>query len=260
MVGIISCGGYVPRYRLNRGLIYKAMGWMNPANIANAKGEKAVANFDEDSITMAVAAGSDSLKGFDRSKVGGVFFASTSMPYKERLNAGIVTAALGLNEHIRAADFSGSLKAGTTAMLSALEAVESKRTNNIIVCSSDCRLGKPASPQELIFGDAAAAFFVGDEGVIAEFKGSYSITYDFGDHYRGAIAKFDRQWEDRWIRDLGFDQFVQEVVNGLLHKYQLKITDFSKIIYPCYYGAARKRLNKGLGIAPEGEQSNFQRP
>jgi len=26
---ICSCGRYVPRYRLNRGLIYKSMGWMN---------------------------------------------------------------------------------------------------------------------------------------------------------------------------------------------------------------------------------------
>lgn len=243
---------------MNRGLIYKAMGWMNPANIAYARGEKAVANFDEDSITMAVAAGIDSLKGYDRSHVEGVFFASTTMPYKERLNAGIVTAALGLNEHIRAADYSGSLKAGTTAMLSALEAVESKRTHTMLVCSSDCRLGKPASSQELIFGDAAAAFLVGDEGVIAEFKGSFSTTYDFGDHYRGATATYDRQWEDRWIRDLGFDQFVPEVINGLLDTYHVKATDFSKIIYPCYYGAARKKINKALGIAPEGEQSNLQ--
>ncbi len=248
----------MPRYRLSRGLIFNAMGWMNPANIALASGEKAVANFDEDSITMTVAAGVDSLKGIERSKVGGVYFASTSMSYKERLNAGIIMAALGLNDHIRAADFSGGLKAGTTALLSALEGVESKRTNNMLVCSSDCRLGRPASPQEMIFGDAAAALLVGDEGVIAEFKGSYSITYDFGDHYRGGTAKFDRQWEDRWIRDLGFDQFVPEVVNGLLDKYQLKITDFAKVIYPCHYVAARKRLNKVLGIAPEVEQSNLQ--
>ena len=66
MIGICSYGGYVPRYRLNRGLIYGAMGWINPANIANAGGEKAVANFDEDSITMAVAAGIDAVTGIDR--------------------------------------------------------------------------------------------------------------------------------------------------------------------------------------------------
>jgi hypothetical protein len=48
-------------------LVYQAMGWMNPANIANAKGEKAVANFDEDSITMAVAAGLNAINGMERS-------------------------------------------------------------------------------------------------------------------------------------------------------------------------------------------------
>ena len=258
MSGICSYGGYVPRYRLNRGQVYAAMGWMNPANITNAGGEKSVANFDEDSITMAVAAGIDSLKGIDRSKVEGVYFASTTMPYKERLNAGIITSALGLNDQIRAADFSGGLKSGTTALLSAIDGVESKRINNIIVTSSDCRLGKPASPQEMIFGDAAAALLVGDGDVIAEFRGSFSITYDFGDHYRGATAKFDRQWEDRWIRDLGYDQFIPEVVNGLCNKYGMKITDFSKVIYPCHYGAARKKLNKKLNISPEADQSNLQ--
>ncbi|MFC1825051.1 hydroxymethylglutaryl-CoA synthase family protein [Thermodesulfobacteriota bacterium] len=258
MIGICSYGGYVPRYRLNRGLIFKSMGWMNPATIGSAKGEKAVANFDEDSITMAVAAGIDALKGVDRSKVEGVYFASTSMPYKERLNAGIINSALGLNDHSRAADFSGGMKAGTSALLAALEGVESKRLNNVLACSSDCRLGKPSSPQEMIFGDAAAAFLVGTEGVIAEFKGSYSITYDFGDHYRGENAKFDRQWEDRWIRDLGFDQFIPEVVNGLLNKYQLKMDDFSKVVYPCIYTPERKILGKKLGITPEMEQSSLQ--
>jgi len=258
MVGICSYGGYVPRYRLNRGVIYKAMGWMNPANIANAGGEKAVANSDEDSITLAVAAGIDCLKGIEHSKVGGVYFASTSMPYKERLNAGIITSALGLNDQIRAADFSGGIKAGTTALLSALEGVQAKSVSNLLVCSSDCRLGRPASPQELIFGDAAAAFLVGDEGVIAEFKGAYSTTYDFVDHYRGAFAKFDRQWEDRWIRDLGFDQLVPEVVKGLLDKYGLNISDFSKVVYPCHYPAARKKLNKVLGIEPKAVQDNLQ--
>ncbi|UCF92147.1 MAG: hydroxymethylglutaryl-CoA synthase family protein [Desulfobacterales bacterium] len=258
MVGICSYGGYVPRYRLKRSAVYQAMGWMNPGNIAHARGEKAVANFDEDSLTMTVAAGRDALAGMDRSKVEGIYCASTTMPYKERLNAGIVGAALGLNDHIRAADFSGGLKAGTTALLSALDGVEAKRLNHIAVTASECRLGKPASPQELIFGDAAAAVIVGDQNVIAEFKGSYSITYDFADHYRGQSAKYDRQWEDRWIRDLGYDQFIPEVVNGLLNKYELKMADFAKVLYDCHYAAARKKLNQLMGIAPEADQNNLQ--
>jgi len=214
MAGICSYGGYIPRYRLNRGLAHQAMGWINPSNIANAQGERSIANFDEDAVTMAVAAGVDALTGIDRSTIDGLYFASTSMPYKERLNAGIVSGALGLNDNVRAADFSSCIKAGTSAMLSALEGVESKRMNNVVVTSSDCRLGKPASPQELIFGDAGAAFVVGRENVIAEFKGYYSTTHDFVDHYRGQFAKYDRQWEDRWIRDLGFAKLVPETING----------------------------------------------
>ena len=258
MAGICSYGGYVPRYRLNRGIIFGAMGWVNAANIANARGEKAVASFDEDSITMAVAAGIDALGGIDRSKVGGVYFASSTLPYKERLNAGIVTCALGLDDQVRAADFTGGLKAGTTAILAALDGVESKRVNNLLVTAADCRLGKPASPQEMIFGDAAAAVLVGSENVIAEFKDSYSVTYDFCDHFRGAHAKFDTQWEDRWIRDLGIDRFIPEVVNGLLQKTGLKMGDFAKVIYPIHYPAARKKVNKVLGIVPEVEQTNLQ--
>ena len=57
MIGIISYAAYLPRYRLNRMNIFSAMGWLNPALIMNAAGEKAVAGYDEDAITMAAAAG-----------------------------------------------------------------------------------------------------------------------------------------------------------------------------------------------------------
>ncbi len=110
----------------------------------------------------------------------------------------------------------------------------------------------------MIFGDAAAAFVVGSEDVIAEFKGSYSVTYDFGDHYRGEFAKFDRKWEDRWIRDLGYAKFIPAVMNGLMAKYGLKMGDFAKVVYDCHYAAERNRLNRILGITPQQEQSNYQ--
>ena len=258
MVGIVSCGGYVPRFRIDRRKIYAATGWLEPSNAGNMKGEKAVANFDEDSITMAAAAGQKALEGMDHSRIGGIYFASTTMPYKERLNAGILSAALGMNDHVTAADFGGGLKAGTTALVAAADRVRGDAGQAIIVCASDCRLGRPASAEEMIFGDAAAAFVMGDQGVMAEFKGHYSITYDFGDHYRGEFAKYDRKWEDRWIRDMGYDHFIPIAVKGLLNKYNLKMSDFAKVVYDCHYEAERKKLNKTLGITPEMEQKNYQ--
>ncbi len=258
MIGICSYSGYIPRYRLNRGVIYGAMGWMNPATIALARGEKAVANFDEDSITLGVAAGNLALQNVDRSSVESVYFASTTLPYKERLNAAIMVPALGLKDQVRAADFTASLKCGTTALLTALDGVKEGNSAKTLVTAADCRLGKPGSPQEMLFGDASAAVVVGSENVVAEYKGSYSVTYDFGDHFRGVNSKYDNQWEDRWIRDLGFDQFIPEAVNGLLEKTGMQIGDFSKVIYPCIYAAARRGIAKKLGMIPEMDQDNMQ--
>ena len=254
MVGIRSFGAYIPRNRLNRKKIFEAMSWLNSATGALSRGEKAVANFDEDTITMAVAAGRNCITQIDTNDLGGVYFGSTTMPSKERQNAGIIATALGMPEDVRSADFSGSLKSGTSALIAALEAVASGGANNMVACTSDCRLGKMGSPQEMLFGDAAAAFLVSDQDVIAEYKGSFSITSDFVDHFRSSYEKFDRQWEDRWIRDIGYEDLIPKTVEGLLKKNALKIDDFAKVIYACHYTGERKKLNKNLGVDPEKVQ------
>ncbi len=221
---------------------------MNSGTAGLANGEKSVANFDEDSLTMAVSAGIDCVNGFERSDLQGVYFASTTLPYRERQNAGIISGALAMPDSVRTADFTGSLKAGTTALISGLEAVAAKGMDNLLVCCADSRLGKAGSPQEMIFGDGAAAFLLSEQDVIAEYKGSFSLAYDFVDHYRGSQSRFDKQWEERWIRDIGFDRFIPESVNGLLKKYHLKLGDFAKVIYPCYSPAARKELERKMGL------------
>ncbi|MHB8781525.1 MAG: hydroxymethylglutaryl-CoA synthase family protein [Candidatus Geothermincolia bacterium] len=254
MVGISSYGGYVPRYRLNRMVIYGSMGWINPVTITNAQGEKAVANFDEDAITMAVAAGADALAGFDRSEVDGVYLATTSAPYRERQNANLVAGALSARDDVRTADFTGSLKSGTTALLAGIEAVAAGNAGRMLVAGADCRLGKMGTAQEMIFGDAGAAFLLSDRDVIAEFKGAYSVSYDFVDHYRGASAQFDRQWEDRWIRDEGYARFIPEVVQGFCARYGMQPSDFAKVIYPCNYAGARRGIDKKMGLSPEQAQ------
>jgi len=79
------------------------------------------------------------------------------------------------------------------------------------------------------------------------------------DHYRGSKTMFDRQWEDRWIRDAGYDLFIPEVIEGLLTRYNLKLSDFAKVIYPCYYGAERRKLNKTLSLEEEKVQDDMLR-
>ena len=59
MVGIVAFGAYVPRLRLNRQAVYDANKWFAPGLRGLAKGERSMANWDEDSITMAVEAARD---------------------------------------------------------------------------------------------------------------------------------------------------------------------------------------------------------
>src|SRR3989442_7557193 len=85
--------------------------------------EKAVAGWDEDSLTMAVAAAVDCLHGIDRRSVDAVFFASTSYPFQEKQGAAIVAKALDLRRHVQTADAGGSLRARTNALPAGLDTV-----------------------------------------------------------------------------------------------------------------------------------------
>ena len=247
MVGIVAYGVYIPRYRLKRKTISEAMGWFSPVSLP---GEKAVANCDEDSLTMAVAASANCLDGIDRKGVDGLFFATTTAPYREREGAAIIATALDLKSDLRTADFTDSIKSGTAALQSAAEAVKAGGVSSILIGAADSRVGKPGSSGELIFGDGAAALLIGSEGVIASFEGSYSVSYDFPDHWRSEGDRFDRALEDRWIRDEGYGKFIPEAISGLLGKYQLKAEDFAKVIYPGLYLRDHASIGRRLGFEP----------
>jgi len=256
MTGITSYGAYIPRLRLNRMKIFQAMGWFAPAIISVAQGEKAVCNWDEDALTMAVEAGRDCLKGKDRDKVDALFLGSTTLPYADRQNAGIASVALNLGENVLTADFTSSLKAGTGALAAALDAVEGGKENALVI-ASDHRQTKAAYFYEMWFGDGAGSLLVGSDDVIAEYKGGYSVSYDFPDHYRGSMKKFDYMWEERWTRDEGYAKILPEAIRGALDKCDLSTDDLSKVVYPCFFKREHAGIAKKLGLPPEKVQGNM---
>lgn len=254
MTGIISYGTYIPLYRLDRLAIYKSIGWLNPAS--TLFGEKSIANYDEDSITMAVNAGEDCLTGFKRDSVKGLYFATTTPPFMDRQNSGIIATALNLPSDISTEDFTNSTKSGTGALISAYNSVKAgSSNNNILICSSDCKLGKPGSYLEEMYGDGAASFLIGDNNEIAEIKGTFSVSYDFIDQWRTGEDKYNRSWEDRWIREEGYSKIIPESVTGLLKKYDLRPEDFFKICYPCIYERAHTLIGKKMGFELEQIQN-----
>jgi len=251
MIGITSYGAYIPRLRLDRMAIFQAMGWFAPAIMMVAQGERSMCNWDEDTITMAVGASRDCLRGQDKDKLNALYLASTTLPFGDRQNAGIVSAALNLRDDMITADYTSSQKAATTALITAFESIKSGERNNILVTASDSRQTRTAYFYEMWFGDGAAALTVGDTNVIAEYKGSYSMSCDFVDHYRGAGKKYDYVWEERWTRDAGYGEIIPQVVNGLFDKLGITMDDVDKFVYPCFFKRDHANIAWGLGATPE---------
>ncbi len=257
MIGITSFGGYIPRLRLNRMSIYENMGWFAPAVVMVAQGERAFGNWDEDTVTMAVAAARDCLTGADRDRIDAVYLGSTTLPFADRQCAGIVKGALNLPDDIVTADFTTSLRAGTTALITALAAVRGGDHKNVLVTASDMRQTKAATFYEMWFGDGAASVQVGSEDVVAEYLGSYTVSVDFVDHYRGADRTTDYTWEERWVRDEGYGKIIPQAVNGLMEKLSLTMDDVDTLVYPCFFKAEHKKIAKRLGAPIEKVAGNL---
>ena len=251
MIGITSYGAYIPRLRLKRASIVQAMGWFAPEIMAVSQGERAMCNWDEDAITMAVAAARDCLIGKTKEKIDALYLASATLPFADRQNAGIVASALNLRDEIISTDFTASQKVATTALITALDAVKAGERKNIMVTATDKRESKGACSYEMWFGDGAAALGVGDEDVIAQYLGSYTFSCDFGDHYRGAGNKFDYMWEERWARDEGYGKIIPRAINGLFEKLGMTMADVDKLVFPCFFKGDHKKIAKKLGAAPE---------
>ena len=243
MPGISAYGAYVPRYRLGA----ETDGW-------DSAGQRSVANFDEDSVSMAVAAAIDCLNGREREEIDGLLFATTTPPYAEKQCASIIATALDLRRDIFTADITDVLRAGTTALKSALDSVAAGSAKNVLVVASDNRQGAPKGEAERNSGDGAVAFIISEDAVIAEQAGSYTITENMMDTWRSAGDQFVRSWEDRFAIEEGLERIMGEAVSGFMEKEGVSVKDVAKLAL--YSPDARRhgQLARHLGFQPEQVQ------
>ena len=148
MAGIISYGGYIPKLRLSRMGIFQSMGWFAPAIMMVAQGERSMCNWDEDSLTMAVAAARDCMVGMDREKLDAVYLCSTTLPFADRQNAGILSEALNLKDGVLTADMTAAQKIATTGVVTALDAIKGGK-DSVLVVAADQRQTKSAYFHEM---------------------------------------------------------------------------------------------------------------
>jgi len=256
MIGITGFGGYVPRLRLSRQAVAQANAWYAP-QFGVRKGTRAMAGYDEDSITMAVAAARDCLgPKEDRGHVRAVFLASDTLPFAERLNAGVVAGALTLAEDIEAIDMGGTQRAALSAVTQAVARVQSGG-GEVLVLAADNRQTRAGSAQELEYGDAAAAVSIGSANVLAEYLGGAALTVDFVDHFRAAGEDVDYHWEERWVRDEGIAKLGPRAIGAALDKAGVKAAEVDHFIFPSTFAKMDAQLAKACGIRAEAVVDNL---
>jgi 3-hydroxy-3-methylglutaryl CoA synthase len=247
MPGVTAFGAYIPRLRLQRSAIAAANVWFDGSLKGHARGERAMCNWDEDPVTMAVAAARDCGPLGD---IGAVTLASTTAPFADRQNAGIVAEAINLGANVRTMDVGGSQRAGTTALLSMLDTVETGPGRGLVV-ASEHRKSRVGSVLEMVGGDAAAALVISADDGIAKYLGGTTLAVDFIDHFRGEGESFDYEWEERWVRDEGFLKVVPAAVHRLLQSTGVAIEEVDHLIVSTAVRRAPQAVAKALGVSDD---------
>jgi hydroxymethylglutaryl-CoA synthase len=201
-----------------------------------------------------VTAAADCVSGVDRKQIDGLYFASTTSPFREKQAAAFVAKALDLRSDISTIDFGGTLRAAASALIAAIHAVQADLSKQILVIASDSRLAAPRSAMEGNVGDAAVAFLIGSKSVIASVEGSFAIADEIYDTWRSETDKFVRSWEDRFVVTHGYQDNLVNAGKGLFNKLNCSSKDYSKAVI---YGPDARSLSaaaKALGFAADKVQ------
>ena len=220
MAGIVSFSAYVPLSRMGQG----TAGW-------TARNERAIASFDEDSLTMAVAAVMDCITDADRQEIDGVYFASTTPPYREKQAATMLATVVDLGSEVFCADIANSLRSGTVALRTGLDAIKAGSADKVLVAGADMRIPQPRSGNDTIFGDGAAALVLGNSDVVAEVEDSYSISHEIQDVWRLDKDDYVRSSEDRFVFEQGYLTAMPQAISTFLTRSGADAKDFATAVF-----------------------------
>ena len=242
--GLLATTRYVPRLRLERSDVLAQHRWMAPGLRSLAKGRRAIANWDEDAATMAVEAARTLLSVLEV-PVAELTLASTTLPFAERLNAGIVAAAIGLDEGAALRDVASSPRAALGELAVALRRPADAAA---LIVAAERRVANPASAAEMIQGDGAAAALVGRGEVLATFVAHRSRHADLVDRFREAGQDHDYGWEERWVRDEGYLKLAVATLAACLADAGVAAAEIAHFAMPAPLPRIDEALAKKLGI------------
>ena len=242
MIGIVSYGAYIPMWRMDREEIARAAGTLS------AKGERAVASWDEDSLSMAVEAGLDCLMGINPKEIDALYFATVSSPLKEKQASSIIASALDLKENVHTSDVTDSTRAATSAVQAAFDAIKAGSAEKVLVVAADSRPVMMGSEFEQIGGDGAAALLIGEGETTADIESFATVSDAIPGPWRRETDTFPRMFAAKLDRKYGLLKDVPEAIGRLLNKCNLEAKDISKFALYAPDPRGYLDLTRALGI------------
>lgn len=249
MTGITALAIHLPRLRLQRAAMAAAIGWLCPRG--EARGARTLAYWDEDPITMGVAAARACLAQAERNgvpeartTVRALAFATTTPVFAEPQQASLVHAALRLPEATRTQDVGGTMRCGLLALHAALES-----TDPALLIAADMPLNNPGGMAEMRYSDGGVSALVGCGPSLLAYRGGASLSAPFIERYRAPDRPLATDWEERWVREEGFLDLVPRAIAEALGKAQLSAADIDHFVLPCVIPGAAKAVAQVAGLA-----------
>lgn len=249
--GIVSYGGYVPRYRITPEVIGAV--WGNDG-AAMGKGlnirAKSVPGPDEDVITMSVEAARAAMAKVpwvSPKDVGAIYVGSESHPYAVKPSATIVAEAIEAAPVMTAADYEFACKAGTAAMQTCMGLTISEMYKFGLAIGADTSQGAPGDALEYSASAGAAAFLIGTERPIATIHHTLSYTTDTPDFWRREGQRYPSHG-GRFTGEPAYFKHVLNCAQLLLKKTDTKPEDYDFAVFHQPNGKFPLRAAKQLGF------------
>ncbi len=248
--GIVSYGGYVPRYRIAPEEIARVWGADGKAVAQNlAIRAKSVPGPDEDVITISVEAARDAMRKVDINPkdIGAVYVGSESHPYAVKPTATIVAEAIGSAPDLTAADYEFACKAGTAAIQTCMGLVSSGMVKYGMAVGSDTSQGAPGDALEYSASAGGAAFVIGTEKVIATINATESCTTDTPDFWRREGQRYPSHG-GRFTGEPAYFKHIIRCGNLIFEEMGTKASDYDYAVFHQPNGKFPMKAAKMMGF------------
>lgn len=262
MIGIVSYGVHIPKYRIKPSQIAHAWG-KQADEVEKSLGvfEKAVASVDEDAVTLAVEASFKALSSgqINPETIGAITVGSESHPYAVKPSSTIIAGILGLPNEYLAADLEFACKAGTAGIQLLSGLVGMNKAKHVLAIGSDVAQAKPSDVLEYVAGSAAAAFVLGKTDTIANIIDFTSYSSDTPDFWRRDSEKFPSH-AGRFTGNPAYFAHVLGASNLMLKKTKMQPKDFTYAVFHMPNAKFPKEAAKRLGFTSAQLEPGFVVP